>query len=138
MNKGHLFDHLADFTPVYTLKHVSFMKNLTRASICVFQVQGQFLICGKLIMLSHLQAYGLIYGYSCVYNSECQCSTYMMVTVLNTNLFFTHIYSFKIFINIFAPLIHPSVLLQQKMILLNLCRHKGFEEEETKDINFLV
>lgn len=133
---------LISLCSTYTLKHVSAMQNLTRGSICVLQVKGQSLICGRLIkMLSHLKVGSHRYGGSSFYNSECQCSTYLIATILsnNTDIFFSHIYSFKIFSIFLYPILIPfSVLLQQRRLLLTLCKHKDFEEEEwVKECNFL-
>lgn len=48
---------------------------------------------------------------------------------------FTHCFTLKILIDIFSTpvLIHHPILLQQGRILLNnVYRHKGFEEEKTR------
>lgn len=86
MKEGYLIGQenlLISLRSMYTLKHGSAMQNLTRGSICVFQVEGQFLICARLIkMLPHLKAGSLRYGGSSFCNSECQCSTYLMATIV--------------------------------------------------------
>lgn len=112
---------LISLLSMHNLKCASFMRNLTRASICVFQVEGRFQICGKLIkMLCHLQAYGLTHGCSCIYNSECQCSMFnLMVVVLSQT---TRIY----FLFIFTLLKYLLISLYHSFIFQSYCNKKWY------------